>query len=216
MSARTPLVLLGAGGTALDLLDVIQEAADAGAPFEPIGFLDDSPALQGREVGGLPVLGPLSHASALADASFVNTLGSPANYRRRAAAVEPLGLAPNRFATVVHPGAQVSRRCTIGAGTLVYPQVVIGANVRVGEQVLLMAGVVLNHDVVVGDYSILTSGVLLAGRVQIGRNCYLGTGCRIVQDTKVGDEALIGMSSTVLSDVLAGSTVVGTPARRIR
>jgi len=211
-----PLVFLTAGGTALDVLGLLQDVNDQQPTFQPLGFLDDAPQLQGATLHGLDVLGPLADFRKFKDAVFLNCLGSPANHWRRGSIIEPLGIPEKRFATMIHPTAVVSRMSTIGAGTIIYPHVFVGTGVRVGRQSLLMSHVSINHDAVIGDYSIIASGALVLGKVTIGDHAYVGAGSAIHQNVSIGRRALIGMGGIVLKDVPDGDVVVGTPVRFLR
>src|SRR5262249_5992050 len=73
------VVILGASGNALDILDIIDAL---GAPWEAAGVLDDG-CDKGSEFGGLPILGKLAEAAALADVVFVNGIASERTHRRK-------------------------------------------------------------------------------------------------------------------------------------
>jgi sugar O-acyltransferase (sialic acid O-acetyltransferase NeuD family) len=211
-----PLIVLGAAGTAADVVDIVFELNRAGSRYEILGLLDDDTRKHGQSFAGVPVLGPLTDAVRWPQARLVNALGSPRSYRSRAGLIARLGLPASRYVTLIHPGARISPTSSIGAGALVYPGVVICSGAAIGEHVTLLANTVINHDVHVGDFSIAASGVNVAGGVSIGESCYLGAGSTIIQGLIVGDEALVGAGSVVIRDVSAGSTVAGNPARLIK
>lgn len=216
MTARHSVVILSAGGTALDAMDFLDDLNAEELTYHCLGFLDDDPARQGTSFAGLPILGKLESIERWPDVLVVDALGSPGSHRRRPDVIGRLLLAPERFLTLVHPTARVSRRSRLGPGCLLYPHVVIGANVTLGAHVTILANTVVNHDSTIGDYSILTSSVGVAGRVRIGRACYVGTGAQIIHDASIGDGALVGMGAVVIRDVSPGATVVGNPARVLR
>ncbi len=84
-------------------------AADGGR-WRLLGHLDDDPALHGRDVDGVPVLGGCELAAELPPrARLVVCAGSPRDHAVRARLVRRLGLPRERYATVVHPTAVVSR-----------------------------------------------------------------------------------------------------------
>lgn len=211
-----PLVFLTAGGTALDVLGLLHDVNAQRPSFQPLGFLDDAPRLKGATLHGLDVLGRLSDYRNFEDAVFLNCLGSPDNHWRRGEIIEPLGIPEERFATLVHPTAVVSRMSTIGAGAIIYPHVFVGTGVRVGRQALLMSHASINHDAVIGDYSIIASGAIVLGKVAIGEHAYIGAGAAVHQNVSVGRRALVGMGGVVLKDVPDGHVVVGTPVRFLR
>lgn len=208
-----PLLILGASGTARDVLDWLPALGAAGHEYRCLGLLDDDPAKRGIDVGGAAVLGGLSEAERWADAVFVDALGGPRSYRRRAEMVGRTGLARGRFVTLVHPTAVVSSRASVGVGALVYPFTLLGPGVRLGDHVTVLSHGSINHDASIGDGSILAAHVVLAGGVTVEDHCYLGAGARIRQGVRVGSGAMVGMGAVVLDDVAAGATVAGNPAR---
>jgi sugar O-acyltransferase (sialic acid O-acetyltransferase NeuD family) len=202
------VVIIGAGGTGTDVASWIPERV--------LGFLDDAPEKQGTCIAGFPVLGPLRAACDWRQTRFVNTIGSPAHYRRRAGVLAACNIGPDRLESAIHPSAIVLRGAELGPGVVLYPQAVVCATARLGSQVVLLANVVVNHDVTIGNCTIVASGVTLAGRVRIGSNCYIGAGAHLIQDVEVGDGSIVGMGSVVLKDVPPGSVVAGNPARFLR
>jgi sugar O-acyltransferase (sialic acid O-acetyltransferase NeuD family) len=215
-TARCKLVILGGGGTAKDVLSIIGDMGRSGSPYEVVGILDDNPALDGQEVCGIPVLGPLERAKSLDEVLFVNCLGSPRNYWKREAILTALELPREKFATLIHPSAAVSVSSSIGQGVVLYPHVVVMAGVRIGDHVTVLANTVMNHDVVVEDFCIITSGVNLSGGVCLRRGSYIGAGASLIQYCTVGEWALVGLGSAVVRDVPPWTVVAGRPARVIR
>jgi sugar O-acyltransferase (sialic acid O-acetyltransferase NeuD family) len=205
----TDLVIVGAGGLARET------AASLGPRWRLLGFLDDDPALHGTDRAGVPVLGPADLARSL-DAQVVVCVGSPRNHGVRARLVTRLDLPAHRYATVVHPSAQVGAGCTAGPGTVVLAQVTLTAGVTVGAHVAVMPQVVLTHDDTVDDFATIASGVRLGGGVRVGRGAYVGAGALIREGVTIGDRSLVGLGSTVLHDVPAGEVWVGNPARFLR
>lgn len=210
------LVILGGGGTAKDVLSIVNDIRSNGPRHEVVGILDDNPALEGQAVCDVPVLGPLDRAKSLDDVFFVNCLGSPRNYWKREAILSTLGLPTERFATLVHPTAAVSTSSIVGHGVVLYPHVVVMAGVRIGDHVTVLANTVMNHDVVVEDFCIITSGVNLSGGVRLQRGSYIGAGASLIQYCTVGEWALVGLGSAVVRDVPPWTVVAGRPARFVR
>jgi sugar O-acyltransferase (sialic acid O-acetyltransferase NeuD family) len=181
-----------------------------------LGFLDDDPGLHGRELEGVSVLGGTDLVARLPKVRVVICIGNPRGYRARARLVERLGLPESRYATVIHPSAQISASCTVGPGSVILALATLTAGVEVGAHVAVMPQVVLTHDVVVADHATLASAVLLGGGTRIERGAYLGAGALIREQVVVGAWAQVGMGSVVLHDVPAGQVWVGSPARYLR
>lgn len=212
---RTPLVLLGAGGTALEVIDLVSALNARGERFDLVAALDDDRARWGGQIRDVPVTGGLETAREFAHALFVNTLGSPRSYRRRPETVGALGIPDDRFATLVHPLADVSPLAWVSAGCLVFGFSVLAAGSRLGRHVTVLPHSVVHHGASVGDWSILASHTVLAGDARVGECCYIGAGARVIQNGRVGDGALVGMGSVVIREVPAGATVAGNPARAL-
>jgi sugar O-acyltransferase (sialic acid O-acetyltransferase NeuD family) len=214
MSVRE-LVLAGAGGFARETAAAVRAAVEAGAAWRLLGFLDDDPALRGQRRAGLPILGGLDRAREL-DAEVVVCVGSPRDYGVRQRIVARLDLPAGRYATVVHPGAQVAAGCSVGPGTVLLAGAVLTAEVSIGAHVAVMPQVVLTHDNVVGDFATVASGVRFGGGVRVAAGAYVGAGALIRESVTIGAGALVGLGSVVLSDIPPGQVWVGNPARYLR
>ena len=206
------LVILGTGGNALDILDIVDALRRVGDEWHVSGFLDDLRP-RGREFAGYPVLGPLADAAVFADGWFVNSIGSDRSHRRRAEIVAATGIHAARFATLVHPSASVSGRATLGHGSYACAGVSVAGGVRVRDHVHLGAGCVIGHDTVIEDHAMIAPGAVLSGFVRVGRGAYVGARAAIRQRAAIGEEALVGIGTVVLNDVADRTTVVGNPAR---
>ncbi len=214
MSAKR-LIILGTGGSALDALDVL-DAINADSPtWELLGFLDDSRP-ENSDFHGFPILGPLKDALRHEDCSYLNVIGSDQSYRRRPQLIAATGIPPERWATLVHPGACVSRRATLGRGVLVNYGASIAGNVRVGDQVSIGPHCTIGHDAEIEDYAMLAPACKLSGFVRVERCAYVGAASSIRQRLTIGAEALVGMGAVVVKEVLPGDVVAGNPARSLR
>jgi sugar O-acyltransferase (sialic acid O-acetyltransferase NeuD family) len=206
-----PLILLGTGGNACDILDIV-EAINAACPtWDVVGFLDDMRE-RGSEYLGLPVLGRLADASRH-EAWLLNAIGSDKSYRHRPRIMAGTGAEAGRFATLVHPAASVSARARLGHGVYVNYGVSVAGRVVVGDHVSLGAGCIVGHDTQIEDYAIVAPGAVVSGGVQVGRASYIGAASCIRQQIRIGAEALVGMGAVVVKDVTEGAVMVGNPAR---
>ncbi len=201
-----PLLIFPCNGNGIEALDCL------GSRFRMIGFVDDAPEKQRAGAFGHRVL-PRSALRETPEAHVLAVPGGPASFRSRQAVIDGLEVAPERFATIIHPGAQVSPLAQVGRNVLIMTGVVVTSNAVIGDHVCVLPNSVIHHDVVIGRWTLVGSNVTLAGNVTIGQNCYIGSGTSVINGVQIGDGALIGLGSNVICPVPPGITVAGNPAK---
>ena len=211
-----PLLLIGAGGFARETLELVRAINGLAPTWDLAGILDDDPALHGRGVHGVPVIGPPAAAADHPDALVCACVASPDDPLRRLALVERLDLPAERYATLVHPAAVVAASASLGPGTVVHATAVLTADVELGAHVALMPAVVLTHDDVVADGATFGAGARVAGGVTIGAGAYIGSGAMVRESLQIGPGAVVGMGAVVTRPVPPGEVWAGVPAVRLR
>jgi sugar O-acyltransferase (sialic acid O-acetyltransferase NeuD family) len=208
------IIVIGAGGLAKRVLDIIERAAEHAV----LGLIDPAVAA-GERFFGYPVLGGDEHLAEIVrrhgiDAAVV-AIGdnwTRATVARRAEASVP-GL---RFAAVVHPSTQVARGATIGRGAIVSPAAVLDADARVGDFALIHTGATLSHDAVLGEFASLGLHAVACGAARIGDYSAIGVGANVIHGVSVGEHTVIGAGATVTRDIPACTVAYGSPAKVIR
>lgn len=112
----------------------------------------------------------------------------------------------SRFITgiEIHPGAKIGRNFFIDHGM----GVVIGETAEIGDNVMLYHGVTLG-----GIAPDLESRV--KRHPTIMDDAVIGAGAQVLGPITVGESARIGGNAVVTHNVIAGTTVVGIPAKQI-
>tara|TARA_R110001592_G_scaffold66181_3_gene203018 strand:- start:809 stop:1471 length:663 start_codon:yes stop_codon:yes gene_type:complete len=216
MRGMTPLLLFPFNGNAREAVGVVEAINKVSPTWDLLGFIDDDPDRGDCAQGNVPVLGSRSRLKDYPAAKLLAVPGRPENYRHRLGIIDGLAVADDRFATVIHPSAEIGPGCSIGTNVLIHAGVVLTVGVEIGRDVAILPNTVLSHDVCVGRGTLIGSGVTIAGGVQIRPSAYVGSGSRLLQDIVIGEEALIGLGSTVIRSVEARAVVAGNPARTLR
>ncbi len=210
------LVIVGAGGFARETAAAAAAANRIRPTWRVLGFVDDDPALHGTSRAGLPILGGVDVVADLPQAGVVVCVGNPRDYVSRRRLVRRLDLPAERYATVVHPSAEIGAGSVVGAGSVLLAGTVLTADVAVGSHAAVMPQAVLTHDDRVGDYATVASGVRLGGGAVLEHGAYVGAGALVREGVTVGAWSLVGMGSVVLHDVPPGQIWAGNPARLLR
>lgn len=209
--ARRPLVIVGAGGHAREIHDIVL-AIDAVAPaWEVRGFAVEAAYLPSPAVHGLPVFDLDDLAAAHAGAHVVVAIGEPAVRARIVARIDAMG--PRNYATLVHPRASVGPRAVLGEGCVVFPGAVLTSDLVLGRHVHVNTAASVSHDCRLADFATLAPRVCCCGGVVIGRCADIGAGAVLIPRVSVGDDAIVGAGATVIRDVPPATTAVGVPAR---
>src|SRR5262245_2576614 len=118
MEGVKKIVILGTGGNSIDILDAINDInlQNSSRVYECIGFLDDNQSLWGKILCGVKVLGPLSNARELKACCFVNGIGAPSNFWKKDSIISKTGVPQEKFETIIHPSAAISRTAHVGRG----------------------------------------------------------------------------------------------------
>jgi len=212
------IIILGIGGNSIDILDTLNDINDARDErvYECVGFLDDDATKWDKEILGARVLGGLDRASHYADCFFVNGIASVNSFWKKRDIIARTRMPRERFETIIHPTASVSRTARLGNGVVIFQNATITSNAVIGDHVIVLPNTIISHDVFIGDYTSIAGGVVISGNARVGEACYLGANASIKDGVVIDDGSLIGMGSVVLKNVASNTVVVGNPARELR
>jgi sugar O-acyltransferase (sialic acid O-acetyltransferase NeuD family) len=207
------ILILGAGGHAQVVADILLRMQDAGEPIWPIGYLDDDPRRQGQVLLGLPVLGRIADLARVAHDAVIIAIGD--NTVRRNL-FDQLLQQSERFVTARHPKAVIAPDVRIGSGTAICAGVIINPGAIVGINVILNTGCTVDHHNAIGDHAHIAPGVHLGGDVKIGAGTLVGISATVMPQHHVGSWCIIGAGALIHADLPSHAVAVGVPARVIR
>jgi sugar O-acyltransferase (sialic acid O-acetyltransferase NeuD family) len=208
------LVVIGASNALREVKGIVAAINLAQPTYEIIGALDDSEALLGTEVAGVPVMGPLSMAVTLpSDLCFVFAVGSQSTQLIRDEIFTKLEISPSRFPALIHPKADIDPTSEIGHGCIIHPGACLGPGSVLSDFAILAVNSALGPDSLVKEFAMVTSLVLVLSRAVVGRMAFVGSLTCILEDVHIGDFSRVGVGSVVSRNIPENAIAMGNPAR---
>lgn len=202
------LIILGAGGTAFEVMEIVFAINKVKPEWNILGYLDDNEEVIGQIIEGFPVLGTIPSSKNYKDAFFTSSIGSAYDTKLRMKVRQKVPFPNERFATLIHPNATICETAIIEPGTIIYSNVNVSAKTHIGHDVFIVFNTVVAHESTVGKHSILSVGVFLPSDVHVGECCYLGVGVATINQMSIGDNCLIGMGTKVVKSVPANTKLI--------
>ena len=214
MDFNTNIILIGAGGHARSVADVIKSEGR----YQIAGLID-SFQKPGTVCFGYEILGGEKDLPNLCRnlkiyKAFI-AIGD--NYQRQAMAERIKKAIPEiEFITCIHPSAIIGSDVIIGAGAAIMPGVIIISGCSIAEGCLLNTGSSIDHDGIMEPWSSLGPGVIAGGHLKLGERSAINLGAKVVNDISIGRDTLIGAGAVVSKDIPDNVVAYGVPCRVIR
>lgn len=206
----------GNGTVVASTIEDINSASDKNK-YEIIGFLNDR---ETEPINGYPILGKVDSESvseylAQSDVYFFYTLISTKLNYKYLHKLHDLNIPTERFETIIHPTAVVSKHAKIGNGVCIQPFVSVGPNVEIGNHIHIFAQSLIGHNSILKDYCYVANNACIGASVVLEEGAYLGTNCSTLENITIGKWSLVGIGSVVIKSIDDYTKVVGNPSRII-
>lgn len=195
------LIILGAGGTSYDLVDIAVAMNNEKPQWNIVGFLDDNSTLHDSKVYGYQVLGNIEDASNFPNAFFASSIADAYKTNLRELVRNKVKWGNDRFASLIHPKSIISDTAVIESGAIIYANVTLSGAVHVGHNTFLCGNTFLGHECEIGSHCALSVGNFLASDVKVGNCSYLGVGVNVRHQIRIGENCLVGMGTVVVKDI---------------
>ncbi len=204
------IVILGAGGHAQVVADILLSMNRAGEAVIPVAYLDDDTTLKGKSYMSIPVAGSIADLPAIPHDAVLLAIGSN---RIRQQFHKILQAQGEQFAIACHPTAVIARNVQLQDGCMICANVVINTGSNIGAHTILNTGCTVDHHNQIDDYSHIAPGVHIGGDVHIGEGALIGIGATVMPQRTIGDWCQIGAGAVVVHNINKGETAVGIPAK---
>ena len=183
------IVIIGAGGHAKVVLDILLEINKVENNINILGFLDDKK--QGN-IYNISILGKISDLKKVIknwkSINFIIAIGD--NKLREEIYKKNQEL---KFMTLIHPSAVIGNYTSIGNGTIVKANTTIGIGTKIGKFCLINSNVSVEQDCIIEDFVHIYPNVSIYGnniikdRLEIKSNSCIGEGKKIKDNIEFGE-----------------------------
>ncbi len=207
-------IIIGASGHAKVVTDIFEKQG----LYQIVGFID-AKKMSGDSFMGYPILGTEELLPELiskeTDCFLFIAIGDNfvrSQVRNRISEKNP----DVKFATAIHPSAQIGKDVSIGEGTVIMAGAIINPCTKIGNFVILNTRSSVDHDNQIEDYSSLAPNATTGGNVTIGSFSALSISATVKHGVKVGMHTIIGGSAFVNKHLPDQCIAFGIPAKCIR
>ncbi|OLN33518.1 acetyltransferase [Desulfosporosinus metallidurans] len=208
------IVLVGAGGHALSVIDSIQ----SNGKYEIVG-ITDAGAVVGEKVLGYEVIGNDAILTSVFDNgveyAFV-TVGSIGNTSLREKLFYMLKSKGFCLPAIIDNSSKIGSNVWLGEGIYVGKNTVVNAKSTIGDMAIINTGAIIEHGCCIDNFTHIGPGAVICGDVKIGAGTHVGANATVIQGVTIGDNSLIGAGSNVVHDVTSKVIAYGNPCKVVR
>lgn len=213
MSEIKKIVLLGAGGHCISVLESIKESS----MYAEIGVIDK--IIEDENVMGVPIIGCDNdlirlHSQGYTDAFItVGSIGDTSLRKRLYQLIKQIGF---HIPNIIDSSSIISQYATLGEGIYIGRKAVVNAYAKIGNLVIINTSSVVEHECIIEDLVHVSPGSILCGNVQVGKETHIGAGSVIKQRIYIGAGTMIGMGSVVLKNIGDNVVAYGNPCKEVK
>lgn len=192
-----PLIMLGSGGHAAVLADIIQQLNYT--------LVAVASPLKGQH----PLFSSLQHLDSDDDilrystdeVRLVNGLGCLPGQNLRHHLFNRFTLLKYQFESIVSPHAILSKNSTINAGAQILMAAVVQSGSVIESGTIINSGAIVEHDCHIGTNCHIAPGATICGGVKIGEYSHIATGANIIQGVSIGKNCIVSAGTTVTKNM---------------
>tara|TARA_A100001388_G_scaffold276215_1_gene263368 strand:+ start:2226 stop:2819 length:594 start_codon:yes stop_codon:yes gene_type:complete len=189
------LILVGAGGHARSIIDII-ESNNEWKIYGLVGFQREI----GENILGYKVIGTDEDLPNIYSKchNAVIALGKIGKCEKREIVELKLKKIGFNFPTIKSDIAYLSKQSSIGSGTTVGHGVIINAGSKIGSHCILNSNSLIEHDCIIGDHCHISTGVIINGGCEVGDSSFIGSGSIIREGVKIPPNTIISSGKRIM------------------
>ena len=191
----TRVLILGAGGHAQVVADILLRARDAGHRSPRSATSMTMHPCTAKCFWICPSWVTQAHSARIPHDAIIIAIG---NNQIRKRLADELSAAGETFATACHPTAIIAPDVRIGPGVMICAGVVVNTGSVIGTHVILNTGCTVDHHNSIGSYAHVAPGTHMGGEVVIEEGALVGIGAIVAPRTSVGAWATVGTGAVVI------------------
>ncbi|MDF2511046.1 MAG: sugar O-acyltransferase, sialic acid O-acetyltransferase NeuD family [Herbinix sp.] len=213
MGSNKKIILLGAGGHCLSVLDTLLSSYQ----FEKIGIVDKGNYEYGMDqIMGVPVLGGDEALITLLQEGYTDAfiaVGSVGDYDVRKRLYHQVKEIGYHIPNIIDQTSVISEFAALGEGIYIGKRAVVNAFASIETMAILNTSCTIEHNCRIGAYVHVAPGSVICGNVQVGEGTHIGAGSVIKQGLHIGVDTMVGVGSVVVTNIGSQVIAYGNPCR---
>lgn len=209
------VIVVGSGGHAKVVIDILEEMIANGSNLEIIGITSNS-LVTSEFFFGYEILGSDEIIEKYAnDDNYLAAmgLGGYTDNLLRDKVFHYIKSFGVKFINVIHPSVIVSKSVKLGEGIVIFPGVVINTDVQIGDNSIIATSASIDHETIIDSNVLVSAGVTIGAYSKIGRGTLLALGAKVISGVVIGKNVLIASGAVVVSNIEDNKRVFGIPAK---
>ncbi|CDU11022.1 acetyltransferase [Vibrio coralliirubri] len=203
MNKKQPVIVIGGGGHASVLVDILNEQKRTILAIVSPDSIETRQVFSGYK--RLKTDSDVRHYSS-SEILLVNGIGPQPRSKLKQKINDYFIEKGYRFETIVANSAFVSPYSKLGDGVQILNHAIIQTGTVVGAHSIINTGAVIEHDCSLGTYNHIAPNATLCGQVVTERNVYIGAGSTVINNIAIGHDAIVGAGSVLTHSLGAEKT----------
>jgi sugar O-acyltransferase (sialic acid O-acetyltransferase NeuD family) len=207
---KEPVILIGSGGHALIVADIIEQM-DC---FEIIGIISSSN--EKHPFLNYPILGNDDCLEIYFNKGIKKAalgIGGYTSNELRASVFHKLKGMGFSIATAIHPKSTIAKGVAIGEGSCIFAGVVLNPAVSIGKNSIIATSSSIDHETKIGNHVLVSAGATIGANVIIDDGVLCALGTKIISGIHISKNSLIAAGAVVVNHLPENSKVFGVPAK---